>query len=67
MQSAVYAFSVELVRSRRTIDSPNAIRGTSCSTSAIGLDENMKQKVGYGSNLLLLVSGAVTRNLSANE
>lgn len=67
MQSAVYAFSVELVRSRGTTDSPNAIRGTSCSTSATGLDENMKQKAGHGSNLSLLVSGAVTRNLSANE
>jgi hypothetical protein len=66
-QSVVHVSFVELATSRVTTDSANATSGTGYSNSATRLDEDMKRKVRHGSNLSLLVSGAVTHNPSASE
>jgi hypothetical protein len=67
MQSAVHVSFVDLATSRGTTDSANATSGTGCLNSVTRLEKDTKRKARHGSNLSLLVSGAVTHSLSASE
>jgi hypothetical protein len=64
---AVHVSFVELVTSRGNTCLANAADGINFLINATGLDENMKQQARHGSNLSLLVFGAATHSLSANE
>jgi hypothetical protein len=67
MQSAVHVSFVDLATSLRTTDSANATSSTGYLNSATRLEKDTKRKARHSSNFLLLVSSAVTYNLSASE